>query len=278
MSDIRGVPSIPRVFLEFPGVPCGSLGFPGVPQGSPGYPGVPRGLGSLEFVFISSEGDAFNQTRPENYRDDFHQLFARRLAADGDVFLGASASDVADGIWAMAKQRGHAFAEGTNPLDVEPQFLLAPGQYKRYCEYNKDKRRCFSHGSYIADLDQNPLRCKAGRNVPTILRHGMMWSWQRGRAVLPSELWTSMGFHVLPGAQDEFQSQVCPLIGPASRSIAHKLLGNGWHLPSVGAFIMYMLSNIVARPHLDVFADCSLLALASEMANDAEETSEGDAV
>ena len=162
--------------------------------------------------------------------------------------------------------RVHAVPEHDGPVDWEE--LLLPSQRSRLERYNDLHRHRLSNGRTFSDefvtydLDHEP--CKRARlsktggvctgNQGCLISHGCIWSPGK-KCWLQASGWARA--HVYPVTAAEFQCVEFPLdIAKLLRSETlssaevKSMIGNGWHLRSMGLFLMYLLGSIQPRETL----------------------------
>lgn len=190
---------------------------------------------------------------PDNAEDllsDFLAFFQAELQTDGGVFLVASLEERRAEEMKMARARGHGFVSELDKLDKHQ--MLAPGQLLRLEEYSKmysdSDGQKVKH--YFADLDQNPAggASTAGEMIPSLLTHGAVYDLKADRIVLAEELYLSHGYNVCQVEKKSSSARSCRIKDflkklPTVQRL--HLLGNGWHLPVVSAWFLYILSHCV---------------------------------
>ena len=153
-----------------------------------------------------------------------------------------------------------------------PFDVLLPTQKQRLLDYrdvtnNAKKRRRVSLASVcVFDLDHNPLKrprisvCSASAlggpraspksgNLNCMISHGCIWHDTYQRQLAASEWCSLHGFPTLDQEfVDGFPINFAELLttGALSPPEVQSMMGNGWHLPSCGAWIMWLLSSIEA--------------------------------
>ena len=135
--------------------------------------------------------------------------------------------------------------------------------------------------AFVSDLSQNPSqRPKVSSTFPAHCRSSMFYSHSRGRLFAPAELALAQGWP----RQERYQR-----LFPYDRSQLHYreqnvLLGNGMHVATVAALVLYLTSHTVRRSSLSRFPMKSA-AFAIRCARDrdlsqgeSQQEDEGDAV
>lgn len=89
----------------------------------------------------------------------------------------------------------------------------------------------------------------AGRNWPTLVRHGTIFSLEKGRHACMAELFGAQGFPVHPLCGAKFQCGFQAFYEmDLTRAEAHKMIGNAMYLPTVGSMILYAMSSVEYQP------------------------------
>ena len=188
----------------------------------------------------------------EHLQEDFERFFAASLEATADVFLAALDSEVYEEKQRLAKARGcHLpdFADATaRPVDLAQ--IYAPGQLLRMAEYSRLRAEAMS-SSWFADLEQSAGRGAStpGQCLLSMLTHGTLHAWTGNRPVTTLELYLAHGYNVWP---DRTRNSMACRISQMLRTLPTKdqklLLGNCWHVPVLGSWVMYVLAHTVKRP------------------------------
>ena len=180
---------------------------------------------------------------------DFENRLGLACAHTGDDIMVASPAEaLAEAKFLARRQGNQVFAlEGLSASDYV-RLCGTAGQQSRFAGYEQE--RCAKHGevaaAWLADLEQNPGRgaSTAGAEWPTNLTHGSVCSWRHRRLATMAEYWCSMGYHMHKDATTS-SFGLCPL-EPLLRSVPHPaqhlLLGNGLHLASQLAWMVYVVA------------------------------------
>ena len=186
---------------------------------------------------------------PDCVQADFEAFFQASLNSTADVFLVASASEVYDEQRRLAEARGRHLPpveDGCYP-NVPPSKIYTPGQLVRLEEYEEERRK-FGHRSWFADLEQS---CNRGASTPGLilpsqLTHGTVHAWSKGRIMLAKEIFLAHGYNMYPDKTGNPNGcRIAQCLEAMPPRLQKELLGNGWHLPLVGAWTMYCLMNCV---------------------------------
>ena len=102
----------------------------------------------------------------------------------------------------------------------------------------------------FADLEQWPGvgPFSPGIILPCQLTHGSIYSWIRKGCLHPMEMLQAHGYNVFPGSSRKYPSQMTDFFKTQTTNSNLILAGNGWHLPSMASWIVYVLSNVTRRP------------------------------
>jgi hypothetical protein len=184
---------------------------------------------------------------------DFETKFHRPVAARGNIFLSAGAPEVRrfGSELALATSRKSQISkfcdaddESTTSMSEYLHLICSARMMSRKASYEKHFTDSLVAPPWFADLDAN-LGWGQGAEasfVPTLVTHPRIFVWPKGmslegqRFMLPEELLSCHGFGMTCDLHHIFKS-----LDNRSKGV---LLGNGMHLPSLGSFMMYVLSNI----------------------------------
>ena len=181
---------------------------------------------------------------------DFEEFFSCALQLTGDVFLVAKDEEIIEEQNKLASLRG---LRATRVLKGANSSVYTPGQILRFEDYAKKrdeqaKRTGKQQGAYFADLEQHCARGSStpGPLIPTQLTHGTIHAFSSDRIMLTSELFLAHGFNFFPEATGCMHgSRVAGFLRSLGLKQQRELLGNGWHLPTLAAWTMYVLSHTV---------------------------------
>lgn len=188
---------------------------------------------------------------PDDLMDDFKKFFAATVQVDGDVFLIASKEAIAAQEAHMAGSRGHSFAAESDKNSLKIHQVLPPGQLVRLDEYRQIYRNEYgSTGSFFADLEQNSTGGASTPSpwIPSLLTHGSIYSFHpEERLVTAEELFLSHAYNVFPFPKDVSvrRCRISNFLLQMTPSQRMRLLGNGWHLPVIASWFMYVMAHSV---------------------------------
>ena len=112
---------------------------------------------------------------------------------------------------------------------------------------------------HIHDLEQNPGKrprsspvLPTGRCLmPSLISHGTLWNGVKDRCLLTLEWGSTQGYPTIL-SQCSIKSPVYSRQLLAKGAISHaamrQLFGLGWHLPSIGSWLMFLLSSVEFLP------------------------------
>ena len=178
----------------------------------------------------------------------------------GDVFMMAPDSELHAGYARLAATRGFHI-DPAHVQDVTQdelmRMILLPGGVQRFRGWLEDCEKGSLGGTLLFDVDHNcnTKGSTSGSEWPVNLRHGSIfaarqvkagvWQWRMG---CPFEYLAAMGFHMYPGMSGAWG--VSPLRGILEQYSAgqiQSLAGNGMHLVTQSAFMLYVLGNTVVK-------------------------------
>jgi hypothetical protein len=154
--------------------------------------------------------------------------------------------------------------------------LLSAGQRARLAEYSSKHTPAFKNklankspesveqildSGIIMDLDQNPSargRIAAadvkGQVLMTQISHGMLWNTSTERPLLSFEHLLCQGVNVMPEVTqvpEAFPAYQMMERGLLSPSQLTSMAGNGWHVPTLGLVVMYVLASVELAADVD---------------------------
>ncbi|CAE7244378.1 unnamed protein product [Symbiodinium sp. CCMP2592] len=181
---------------------------------------------------------------------DFLRFYGVDLKLTADVFLVATDDEVAEAKSTMAARRGFS---GSSNQQLKLHEIYAPGHLLRYQDYDKYFAECVKSGqisgkSFFADLDQNLGRGAStpGEVLPSCLTHWTIHAWSAARMVLNQEVYLAHGFNLYPEATGwPVPCSMRDVLKSLANSSQKQLVGNGWHLPALAAFMFYVLAHTV---------------------------------
>ena len=135
------------------------------------------------------------------------------------------------------------------------QKILSPCQLLRHDAYEKVRARTDAPLPFFADLEQNVAvgRSTPGAVLPAHLTHGVFWAWLHDgseRPVLPLESLYAHGLHVYPTSH--FRCTILPKLLTLKPGQLKLLCGNGYHLPTMASWQLYILSHSLHKKDMVV--------------------------
>ena len=186
---------------------------------------------------------------------DFVATFGRQPVASAEILWWADSNDQS----IEFPTQGSAALEVNEDAVFDWSDTLTWFQRDRLLDYQQYTRRLVAQAkvletdTHIYDLDQNcPIGYKGAtsaedpRPLKTLISHGTIWNSRLRRPLLASEWLVA---HGVPGVQGRFGPEgPVDMIGMmASGEISplqmKSMVGNGWHLPSVGSWLMWILAS-----------------------------------
>ena len=183
-------------------------------------------------------------------QEDFDSIFSTTMELDGDIFFFIDAAEREVELSENLRKRchGQCLPKGFDNQIDKVMLSLGPAARLRYEAYTELRPRHQSlSGAFIADLDQWPsIRRICGPLFPCQLTHGTVFSWSKQSIAHGMEHANAQGWNV---AQDGYHAPlILPLMRQTSSNKLKKLSGNGWCLPVVAAWMLYVWSNTIRRP------------------------------
>ena len=116
--------------------------------------------------------------------------------------------------------------------------------------------------AWAADLERGMSRsalCCGDEALFTLVGHGLIWHSQRQRPLLAAEWLSAHGVplreysHII-GADHVFPCDFMSLVSSGQLALRdiRSLVGNGWHIGSVGSWLMFMLASTELQPMMTV--------------------------
>ena len=130
-------------------------------------------------------------------------------------------------------------------------------------------------GAYLADVHQWP-GAKTGYGgpfFPVQLTHGDVVSWSKSRVATGMEHLCAQGYHVLP-TRSGFMSPLAEYMQSLPEAVVKELSGNGWCLPVLAAWSLYVWAHCIRLPLASPSADLAP-ALLESLGGDFDLGSEG---
>jgi hypothetical protein len=187
---------------------------------------------------------------------EFASLFHCNNKLDGSVFLNATDDQVLDEVKRRSRLRGrHIDVEASlaSVDGISPHQLFPPGAVQRLSAHEKHRKTQFglcnlpANANWFGDLEQWPKGGTSvpGQSIPCCLTHGTLYAFAQKRVVHPLELFQAHGYNTFADPTHPYHSLVTPLLQTLSSNELDTLVGNGWHLPTMASWILYVLSNTV---------------------------------
>jgi hypothetical protein len=190
---------------------------------------------------------------PQAIKDEFANLFCRRVVLDGDIFICDTEAARAEYLNHWARRRGAFLRKDSSMSNFDMRTILRGCQldiFNRYeALYESQKRFC---KCFIADLSQNPESHNVSSPfMPTQITHSCLYSFSSKTAFTPSELIIAHGWPCIPGIRDTtlMPFELRRLTPPQQVHLS----GNAMRLPTLAMFYMYILSNCIRRDLLQTF-------------------------
>ncbi|CAE7319270.1 unnamed protein product [Symbiodinium sp. CCMP2456] len=208
-------------------------------------------------------------TAPDLLQRDFDSIFATTMELSGNIFfLEDDETQRRCNIDKAVCQRGRnrLVLQSLNRWDLL-QSCLAPGAATRLREYDEKRaNRVDPEGAFLADVEHWPGQClgSGGPLFPCQLKHGTVVSWQHQRAATGMEHLAAQGYHVFDVVGPK--TPLYSLLSTLDDCKLKQLSGNGWSLPAVCAWMLYVWSNTCKRPPSSLlrFLACSRIRSGSD--------------
>ena len=235
-------------------------------------------------------GDAYDRERmgcmtynAEKYAlavplDSYLSFAGATTAFDLEEFWSSTAEEQDDEIREFLERRVHPVGVGEHGLQWDDVML--PSQKKRRLDYDMEYERkvrlglCFPGELAIYDLDQQLgshgrvlVDSIAGRPVklPTLITHGCWWNRNKQTVLTAVDQLKVHGWPVTPTEIEEHGTIIDWKSELRNNMLLHKdvvkMMGDSWHIPVQGKFLMYWLSILedkrYSAPTLSV--PCSVL-------------------
>jgi hypothetical protein len=192
----------------------------------------------------------------DDHETEFRDLFCQvALAVHAGVYYIDSDEGVLADFKARLNARGLHMADGATLNDIDATVLLSPGQRSRLAAHSKRREQLEGlSGAYFSDLEQGPSFTSAGPTLATLTRKMTLWNHQLQRPATGRELLLSLGVPSMEhgprvgsaGSGCYYSSSLRTL----SSSQVTQLCGNAMHMASMGAWVMYCLSNLMCKSDL----------------------------
>ena len=212
-------------------------------------------------------------TTPEAIQKDFDSIFCREVLLNGNVFILAD-KDKVEKLYRSRLEKKNVFRpehEEVSAGGLTTLFhMISPGAYAHMQAYEKIRPLNEGpDGAFLADLDHWPDAPggACGPMFPCQLTHGTVLSWKHQRVFLGSEHLTANGWNLFPSSASAPVSPAIDILMGLSDTQQKKLSGNGMHLPSLCAWKLYVLANIVRVESAKLVEETRLLGSATRGLN-----------
>ena len=207
------------------------------------------GIALSSMLWVGPESD-------EEIQQEFSSIFDTTMELSGDVFFQASTLDTQEFLKKKLRDRSRLDllkSKRRSKWDIL-RASLPPGAGARLDRYG-ERRSEFQGigGAFLADVHQWPgvKWGMGGPLFPCQLTHGDVVSWECQRQALGLEHMFAQGFHVYETGTP-FESPLTSFLRDLTDTQVKRLSGNGWCLPCVAAWMVYVWSNCVRRPTADL--------------------------
>ena len=182
-------------------------------------------------------------------QDEFMSLMGSTCELDGDMYFMASKVQVAKFSYELASSRKKVLPDNFEDMHMEEYLhkIVPPGAVDRKGEWDLVRENHPQIGSFLADIDHHPHRgLVAGQFFPVALTHHKIWSWQRRRMAIPSEVFCAQGVDTLPGlAGGRTISPLTSIFDDLPVGDRSLLAGNALHIPLFTMWMMYVMGKCV---------------------------------
>ena len=185
-------------------------------------------------------------------QSDFARAFGRSLAVDGDCFFFSQ-----DRRPDLLRRASGPLPEGWEAMPVQNllPYIATPHANSRWGEWNRmfEQRRRRPHhdqqpAAFLGDVDHFAGRGSCGRMFPVQMRHHTIYSWTQDAIATDVECWAALGVDSASSiCGGRAQSPVHQIVKTMPAGCQQRLRGNSMHVPTVGQWLVYVLSNIVPR-------------------------------
>jgi hypothetical protein len=207
---------------------------------------------------------------PDAIQKDFDSIFGKKVVLNGNVFILAT-KDKIEKMFRLKLEKKNIFRpehESVSAGGLTTLFqMISPGTYARMQAYDKIRPlHKGPDGAFLADLDHWP-DAPGGACGPMFPSHGTVLSWQHERVFLGSEHLTANGWNLFPSSASAAVTPAIDILMGLSDKQQKKLSGNGMHLPSLCAWKLYVLGNIVRVESAKLVEEARLLGSATRGLN-----------
>ena len=194
---------------------------------------------------------------------DFAKRFHRAVTLSGDVFCMAPEQDVRNEYVMLARRQKNYItarqAQSEHPMNLL-RMLVPPGGVQRFHEWlqaGQQQQLSSIGGAFLFDADYRPNTkgSMGGSDMPVSLRHGTVMAVKgyqpsTWRILLAAEHMAAMGFHMFPQMHGEGRYKISSMRDIISWMPPQRvkcLLGNGMHLATQGAWMLYVLGRAARK-------------------------------
>eukprot|EP00971_Amphidinium_carterae_P241085 4786421-Amphidinium_carterae.1 len=205
-------------------------------------------------VFFAVRKSHFTWVGPsqDEIARNFMQIFQRKAVLTADDLITDTDKNQMS-MWKRLGQRRVCFISDTakrEELDLKP--LLTQRESARFDEYKKLYDNAVAENPslpcFVVDLHQNPqhrARCSSS-GLFTQVSHGLVYSFSRHWLYTPLEL-----------LQAHCWSPPETFLEQFTVTDLHKLTGNGMHLASMSAWLVFCLGNVTACDYVSSYMSAS---------------------
>ena len=172
------------------------------------------------------------------------ETFGAAVWSNGELYFSANDEEIRAYVDRLQLERLHRKGD---PMLVDPESetvftdLLSAGDRKRLAGYMDMVEAGSFPPPYLANLSQNASWAgRPSRMVGCLTKNTKYWSLGLGRPMLPSEALKVMGMKAQHMPRDPSTT--------FSENELRAFAGNGLHIPSVGAVLMYTIAFLLRDP------------------------------
>ena len=187
---------------------------------------------------------------------DFEASFSRGLILNGDCYLHHD--PVLHEADLQKKALGTAFKKlppswRTMCFDELLPYILSPSALGRFTAWHTHRKaqinsRLSAGSAFLFDLDQNSDHGEGGSLFPTQTRHHSIYSCSSQVFATDVDCWAALGLDCSEAfAAGRGLSPVYKAMRTHTSKQQQQLRGNSMHVPTVAAWLVYVMSNMVAR-------------------------------
>ena len=202
------------------------------------------GLSLESMLWMGPESDAEIQA-------DFNRLFMSTMELTGDCLFVSGPREVHQSYDEKLSLQKRAFMR--MKAQDKWELMLAtmpPGAGVRLQAYGEQRsEREGIGGAYLVDAQHWPGKRAGlgGALFPCQLTHGDIVSFAHQRQALGMEHIYAQGLHVFPTVGCPFECPLSDYLRSLKESQQKHLAGNGWCLPAMSAFMVYIWANTARR-------------------------------